>query len=216
MGSLRTAYRQATQGYRLVDELPYVEAARARARLSGLASNILLYLGRPREALLLALRAVEQARDADEQTELAYPYVILDDTLIRLGRGDEVVHAAKAVEIYRDSATSRVSAPSRTASACAYAEGRRDDAVAAYTRALRTRSAAPATRRRPPVAANVGEVLVSQRRLDEAEPMLRDAVRVLRAHGQMAIALFAELQLGRLQLWRGADRRRSLDALVRP
>ena len=53
------------------------------------------------------------------------------------------------------------------------------------------------------MAANVGEVLVSQRRLDEAEPMLRDAVRVLRAHGQTAIALFAELQLGRLQLWRG-------------
>ncbi len=46
--------------------------------------------------------------------------------------------------------------------------------------------------------ANVGEVLVNQRRWDEALPLLREASRVLRASGHRWGAAFAELQIGRL------------------
>ena len=45
--------------------------------------------------------------------------------------------------------------------------------------------------------ANIGEVLVSQRRLAEAEPILRDASRVLRAH-HLVDAIFADMQIARL------------------
>jgi predicted negative regulator of RcsB-dependent stress response len=53
------------------------------------------------------------------------------------------------------------------------------------------------------VEANIGEVLVNQLRLDEAETRLRHAARVLRASGEIWMATFAELQLGRVLTERG-------------
>ena len=49
-------------------------------------------------------------------------------------------------------------------------------------------------------ATNTGEVLVNQSRLDEAEPLLRDAARVLRASGHVRGRCFAEMHLGRLYI----------------
>jgi hypothetical protein len=53
--------------------------------------------------------------------------------------------------------------------------------------------------------ANIGEVLVSQGRLEDAEPVLVASVRVLRAHGLADAAIFAGIQLARLHLLRGDD-----------
>ena len=50
--------------------------------------------------------------------------------------------------------------------------------------------------------ANLGEVLVNQGRLDEAEPVLRDALRVMHSSGFDAVN-FARMQLGRLLMARG-------------
>jgi predicted ATPase len=50
--------------------------------------------------------------------------------------------------------------------------------------------------------ANLGEVLVNQGRLDEAEPVLRDALRVMQASG-FDMVNFARMQLGRLLMARG-------------
>jgi tetratricopeptide (TPR) repeat protein len=51
-------------------------------------------------------------------------------------------------------------------------------------------------------SANTGEVLVNQGRLDEAEPQLRDAARVLRVSRHLWGATFAEMHLGRLLIAR--------------
>jgi tetratricopeptide (TPR) repeat protein len=50
--------------------------------------------------------------------------------------------------------------------------------------------------------ANIGEVLVSQGRLSEAEPILRDASRILHAH-HLVDVIFADMQLARLEAARG-------------
>ena len=202
MGSLRSAYRATTTGYRLVETLPGAEAE--RARLSGLASNVLLVAGRYREALPLARRAVAQAEAAGDRAELAHAYLVLDDTYARLGRSDEAVFAERSVEIYAGLGDlPGVGTVENSIGVRAYAEGRWNDAVAAYTRAEDAFRRAGNEAQAALVAANVGEVLVSQGRLDEAEPVLREAVRVLRAHGAVSPALFGEIQLGRLQLGRG-------------
>ncbi|NNE46084.1 MAG: hypothetical protein HKN37_05425, partial [Rhodothermales bacterium] len=52
-------------------------------------------------------------------------------------------------------------------------------------------------------SANVGEVLINQRRFDEAEPMLESALRVLRASGHLPAMSFVESELARLSLRRG-------------
>src|SRR5207244_11161987 len=58
-----------------------------------------------------------------------------------------------------------------------------------------------------PHAAHIGsslaELLISRGRLDEAERLLIDSRRVLRASTFRAFALFAEIQLGRCALERG-------------
>ena len=61
---------------------------------------------------------------------------------------------------------------------------------------------------------NLGEILIKQFRSDEAEPLLVDAVRVLRSVGFSDGAAYAELQLARA--WVDAGRHAEAeDALVR-
>ena len=50
---------------------------------------------------------------------------------------------------------------------------------------------------------NLGELLVSRRAYAEAEPLLRESIRVLRASRALDDVLFAEIQLGRLLVERG-------------
>jgi tetratricopeptide (TPR) repeat protein len=55
--------------------------------------------------------------------------------------------------------------------------------------------------------ANIGEVLVNQRRIGEAEPVLQDASRVLRSSGHRWGAAFAEMHLGRVAMLAGEPER---------
>ena len=52
-------------------------------------------------------------------------------------------------------------------------------------------------------ATNLGELLISQGRYEEAERVLGDARRVLRSAGFTPFAIFAEIQLARCAINRG-------------
>ena len=90
--------------------------------------------------------------------------------------------------------------------------GRRPAVVPARARLLRQR--AVTTRRRRSPARNLGELLVSRGAFAEAESVLHDAIRVLRAAGAIDDLLFAEIQLGRLLVERG-DAEDAVDLLAR-
>ena len=47
-------------------------------------------------------------------------------------------------------------------------------------------------------ASNIGEILVKRRQFDEAEPILRDTIRVMRASEFNDGAAYAEIQLARM------------------
>ncbi len=209
-GHLRAAYRETTRGYRLVETLSGAHAAAARARLSVYGSNILLAEGRPREAAVLAERAVGEAKAAGDRKELALAYVILDDAYLDLGRPEQAVYARTALEIYEQLGdVAGVAKVENSIGVRAYSEGAWDEALGAYTRSREAYERAGNEAHAATAAANIGEVLVSQRRFEQAEPILREAIRVQRAHGLAYAALFAEIQLGRLHVERG-----DLDAAV--
>ncbi len=94
----------------------------------------------------------------------------------------------------------------------AYADGQWTEAAELYAQARENCLRAGDRQNAALAGTNLGELLVSQGRLDEAERVLTDARRVLRSSGYTAFALFAEVQLARCALdradaGRGASRR---------
>ena len=97
----------------------------------------------------------------------------------------------------------------------AYSEGRWDEAIAWYRRAQGHSLKSEGDLRGSAVAGvNLAEVLVSRGAYDEAEAILPDARRVLRAAGRIPFALLAEMQQTRILIERG-ELKRAVVALSR-
>ena len=204
VGSYAAALRQTTIGMRLVQSADGEEAALALSQLTAMASGIRLQEGRPDLALSLAQRAGELARANGDRDALARVYTVLDGALEMLGRPEEAIYADAARAIYEElKDTPGVATVDNNVGVRAYDEGRWDVAIAAYTRAREEFRRAGNITQAALCGANVGEVLVSQGRLDEAEPLIREAVRTLRTANLVDLAIFAEIQSARSELARG-------------
>ncbi|MGA7272832.1 MAG: adenylate/guanylate cyclase domain-containing protein [Acidimicrobiia bacterium] len=198
------ALRDASNGLRLLGDNPSPGAARLRAQLRVFRATVRMAQQRPRESLEIAERAAMEAREAGEKAALARAYAIMDWAHFVMGRPDQANRSPEAVEIYEslgllDKAADVIN---NMGGFCFYmgdwkeAAARASQARATYLRAGNDVQAAM-------VGSNLGELLVSQRRLDEAEPILIDSVRMLRAAGNQDDAVNAELQMARLVAKRG-------------
>ena len=163
----------------------------------------------------MAQHAVDAAQRADEPSALARAYGVLDWAYQMTGQPERAVHGEAALRIYEELGDlSGQAMVMNNLGAQAYFDGQWAEAVELYERAgaafLRSGNAVQAAI----AGANLGELLVNQDRLDEAEPVLRDAVRVLRASDFSDGATFAEMQLARVLIGRGEldDAVRLLDA----
>ena len=178
-------------------------AYRWRARLTAFEAIVRQGQELPEEAMAVAWRGVEQAEDAGERFALAQAYAVIDWALIVLGRADEAVFMAKALAIYEElEDLPRQAAMLNNLGAAAYFEGRWDVASDYYERAREASRRSGNEALAALAGANHGEILVNQGRLDEAESLLLEAQRVLRATGSESVQ-FADLQLGRLAMERG-------------
>jgi tetratricopeptide (TPR) repeat protein len=178
-------------------------AYRWRARLTAFEAIVRQGQELPEEALAVAWRGVEQAEDAGERFALAQAYAVIDWALIVLGRADEAVFMAKALAIYEElEDLPRQAAMLNNLGAAAYFEGRWDVASDYYERAREASRRSGNEALAALAGANHGEILVNQGRLDEAESLLLEAQRVLRATGSESVQ-FADFQLGRLAMERG-------------
>jgi class 3 adenylate cyclase/tetratricopeptide (TPR) repeat protein len=212
-GAFSSAMRELAAASRLVADVGTAEAARVQAQITSFRALLRQAQERPREAMVLAERATAEAEQAGEKLALARAYNVLDWAKQVLGDPDRGAGLPAALALYEElgdleGAANVIGALGTNA----YFDGRWDDAVDNYEQAGdRFRRAGNAVQAAISDS-NIGEVLVNQGRLDDAEPRLRAAARVLRASGFVDGATFAEVQLARAL--RGLGDVVSADALL--
>ena len=122
---------------------------------------------------------------------------MLDWAYMELGRSGDAVSLPLALRIYEQLGDLAHQAVVRELmGAFAYYQGRWETAVDLYQRARDDFEAVGALVLRASDTFNIGEIRCDQGRLDEAEPLLDDALRVWKAAGWAAKVAIAERQLG--------------------
>ena len=205
--SYAAALRETATGLRLLEGVDLPAARRVRADLRAQRSLIKATQGHPREAILLGEAAIVEAKRSRALKALTRAYGAVDEGYRLLGQPEKAVYEQLALEILRKLGEARdVGITEMNLGVQAYADGRWTNAVDWYERAQRDSANAGDRQTVALAGANLGEVLVSLGRLDEAEAVLTDARRILRASGEAPFALFAETQLARAVLARGRPR----------
>jgi class 3 adenylate cyclase/tetratricopeptide (TPR) repeat protein len=203
-GAYGLALRETSSGLRVVDTLTTRDAKAARATLRAMRSEVRWLQGHPREAILLAEQAINEAGPAEELEALARAYTALDGAYQMLGRPEKAIHERMSLDIYTTLGDTRSRGIMElNLGVQAYADGRWDEAAALYSAAQEDCTRAGDRQHTAVAGANLGELLISLGRLDEAAAVLTDARRVLRSSGFTPFALFAETQLARCLLERG-------------
>jgi tetratricopeptide (TPR) repeat protein len=165
-------------------------------------------------ASVLARQAIDAALLADDDLALARAYLVSDWANRILGVMDAESHGERALALYeRIGYLDDVAKAANNLGGISYFEGRWDDALRWYRQALDACQRAGNDAAGAVTASNLGELLVSMGAFDEAEPLLRDAIRVFRASRDLTSVIFPEIQLGRLMLERG-DTERALEQLA--
>ncbi len=202
-GAYRSALRDLASGRRALAGIETTAAERVNARLLAFGALVRQAQERPGLAVGAAEEAIEVARAAADGLALARASLVLGWALRVLGEPDSVTHLEEARRIFeKESDLAGQAIATDNLGAFHYFDGRWDDAVDAYGAARDVFHRIGDEVRAAVSAANLGEVLVNQRRLSEAEPVLREACRVLRASG-FVDGTFAEMHLARILASRG-------------
>jgi len=205
VGAFSSALRELTIAARLLEGLDAPEAVSLHARVMSLAATVRLGQERPRDALRLALQARALARRANERIALAQALQLENESRLLLGAGAESDGLREALAIVEEvGALERASIIRGNLGVIADFAGRWDEAMSWYRSSrdidFQTGNALGAAL----VDTNIAELLVKRGRLDEAEPLLQQAIRSMRATEFGEGASIAELQLARLWVERGA------------
>jgi class 3 adenylate cyclase/tetratricopeptide (TPR) repeat protein len=202
-GAYSSALRETASATRRLASLDTPDARRGRARVTAFRAIVRQAQERPREALLVAERAVHEAEQAGELRALAQAYAVMDWAHIMVGHPERAVYGTRALALYEELGDLPAQAAiTNNLGAQAYFDGRWDDAIGFYERSRAASLRAGNAVHAAIGALNLGEILVNQGRLDEAEPLLRGAARVLRASRHDA-AQATDIQLGRALMERG-------------
>ena len=204
LGKSSLGLRETAIGLKLLEPMETLEAQRVRARLRARRAGFFSEMLRPRMTLKVGLQAVDEAESSGELEALARAYSCIDEAYQMLGLRDMATHEQRALEIFEELGDlSGIALLAMNLGVQAYADGEWDDAIALYSRAQEVSQKSGNEHAEGHAAANLGEVLVSRGRLDEAESVSQEARRVLRAQKDVSFALFAETQLARVLLERG-------------
>ena len=185
LGRYSQALRRVTRGLRAIDGLEDEAAVRERANLFARKAVIKQRQGKPLEAVEWCKRTIEVAEGTAAKEALAQAQYVLDWAYATLGRFDDAVYSAQALAIYEELGNlERQGAILNNLGAIAYYQARWNEAVGFYERAEEVWERS-GDRWSASFAATVNraEVLLDQGRLDEAEPLMRESLRIARASG---------------------------------
>jgi tetratricopeptide (TPR) repeat protein len=203
-GQYRSSLSWATRGIRVLANDDSADARHICARLSEHYAHTLFALGRHRAAIRWADRAIDAAKAAglDRLQSMALEIRLLSASA--LGQPVDHAVAAESVRILEQAGDLEGLARAHNVwGLLALASGDWDVALEQYAQA------ADACDRvgRPLDAAlqrgNQAEIFISQRRLDEAQALLEDAMSVWRGADATRILAFGQTQQGRIALARG-------------
>ena len=184
IGRYSHALRRLSHALRTLEDVEGEAAVAQRARLFGWYALVLQRQRRPLVAIEWCHKAIEEAQRAGARDALAQADFILDWAYVALGRRQEAVYSARAVEIYEELGDhERLANVFNNLGGYAYLDGRWDEALDLAERA-RAEFAKIGDETQASIAAlNIAEVRSDQGRFDDAEPMLRAILDQRRAGG---------------------------------
>jgi class 3 adenylate cyclase/tetratricopeptide (TPR) repeat protein len=179
-------------------------SARALVRLQALVASIRLGQARFGPALATASSAADEARALGDRLTLASALIFADYADVLLGTSGVGERTREALEIAIESGDGVTELKARAnLGGYAFYAGRWEEAVQWYRSSRDVAVKVGRVIQAAEIDLALGEILVHQGHLDEAEGVLRDAVRVLRASGDDVGGAEGEIQLARVQLARG-------------
>jgi tetratricopeptide (TPR) repeat protein len=201
---MSSAVRWIRRGMRILEAQPGRDAQRWRARLIAELASIRQSQRRYRDAERLCREALTVGEASDELYAQARAGYTLDRALVELGRSDEAVHSARALEIYRElgdpEEEGRVL---NNLGGFAYLRGRWREAVELYEQAGACAERAGHAADVAFTDGNIGEILSDQGLLEDAATRLRRARRVWNATDDLQGSAFANMLLGRVAVRSG-------------
>ncbi|MCV2393280.1 AAA family ATPase [Actinotalea sp. M2MS4P-6] len=202
-GRFSTALRVVSQARTIVD--PTTEAGRRTlVRLDNLTALVRVEQDRPADAKRWAERAVAEARAVQDHETLVRALMLLDGIGMRTGQPGLGPNHLEALEICMANGWRPLESTVRgNLGALAYLSGRWTEAAEWYATSRQVALEIGKAFGAAETGVNLAELLVNQGRLDEAEAVLVDSVRVLRAAGSVSFIAQGEIQLARVHLSRG-------------
>ncbi|MBT8442661.1 MAG: hypothetical protein KJO76_09775, partial [Gammaproteobacteria bacterium] len=202
-GAFPAALRELTSARKSIQGLDAPLARKTRAKIESFTAMIRFAQEHYGDALKLAEAAVPIARAANNQPALAEALVTAGSAQQALGKGN-ADHLLEALAIYERTGDLSSEANVRGNLGCvAFLGGHWDEALEWFETnrdiCMRTGNVAAAAT----AASNIGEIMVKRHRFDAAEPVLRDAYRVMRASNFNDGAAYVEIQLARILVDRG-------------
>src|SRR4029453_12938778 len=185
LGRNPQALRWATRARRVLEGVSSPEAATELARLTSWYAEMLQIAGSSRAAITWSERAIEQARSVGDAGALWKAYDTLDWAKFAVGESTGGRYLRLALEVSEQLGDLWAQAMVLNGLGfLAYFEGRWTEALDFYARS-RVISAKVGDPVMPSLqATNMAEIYCERGNLDEAEGILRDSLRVLRAAGR--------------------------------
>jgi class 3 adenylate cyclase/tetratricopeptide (TPR) repeat protein len=200
LGKYPQALRRLTQAIAVLEGAEGEEAEAQRARLYGWYATVLQHQWRPSEAIEWCRRAIAEAESCGAEEALAQAYFILDWAYLAVGRRDDAVYSARAVEIYeRFGNLDRMAWALNIMGGRAYLAGRWEEAIGFADRARETFVRIGDEMNATVAALNVACIRADQGRMEDAEPHFRHALELRRSVGNVMKIADGANELGRFE-----------------